>query len=547
MLKEKLTKTWRPLIIFLEVFGFSILVFSLYNLVFWERIYPGISVAGIPISGLKPEEAKVLISKSIAQPEKIILTYQDQIFEITLNAVDFSYDFSGSAYAAYRLDRTGNVFYDFAGRASAPLREKNIGLRINLNEEKLKQSLSVIAGQVSTEAIYPSASIVLGKVVVEKGTKGEELNTKKLRIIIGQSLAFAKGKPIVINTKVIDPTLTDEEVDSLRVRAENLVGKRLTLAFENDTFNLVADELFGFLDPKNEYQEEKITEYVLSLATNLNREPQNPTFVFQGGRVEEFAPAKDGIAIKEELLKEKIIGNLRTLETSDEKLVSVLIPSVKTSPSLKTEDVNNLGIKELIGRGTSRFRGSIAPRIFNISLAASRLNGVLIKPGEVFSFNQALGDISKFTGYKEAFIIKDGKTILGDGGGVCQVSTTFFRAVLGTGLPVVERRAHSYRVAYYEQDSAPGFDATIYAPTTDLKIKNDTPGHILIQAQFDRKNYTLVFEFYGTSDGRVAMTTKPITTNLVEPPEDRYQDDPTLPTGTVKQIDWKAWGGKNLV
>ncbi len=133
---------------------------------------------------------------------------------------------------------------------------------------------------------------------------------------------------------------------------------------------------------------------------------------------------------------------------------------------------------------------------------------------------------------------------MGDGGGVCQVSTTLFRAALKAGLPILQRQAHAYRVSYYEQDSPPGFDATVYDPTADLKIKNDTPAHILIQPTFDSKKMILTFDIYGTSDGRIATTSKPKITDQVAPPEDLYQNDPTLPAGTIKQIDWKAWGSK---
>jgi vancomycin resistance protein YoaR len=203
-----------------------------------------------------------------------------------------------------------------------------------------------------------------------------------------------------------------------------------------------------------------------------------------------------------------------------------------------------LGINELIGRGSSTFRGSISGRIYNIGLASSKFDGVLVAPGDVVSFNNIVGDISSLTGYKTAYVIKDGRTVLGDGGGVCQVSTTLFRAALDAGLPIVERRAHSYRVGYYEQDSGPGLDATVYAPTTDLKFKNDTPAYILIQTIYNAKNYSLVFEIYGTDDGRISNITKPVITSSSPPPDDLYIDDPSLPAGTIKQIDYKAWGAK---
>jgi len=250
------------------------------------------------------------------------------------------------------------------------------------------------------------------------------------------------------------------------------------------------------------------------------------------------------VSVLSEILAKDILAAFKLLEASEEKIANINVSVEIAEPAIKTEDINNLGIKELLGIGTSTFKGSIPGRIHNIELAASRLNGVLIAPGETFSFNEALGDVSRYTGYQSAYVIKDGKTILGDGGGVCQVSTTFFRAALDSGLPIVERRAHSYRVYYYEQDSGPGLDATVYAPTTDLKIQNDTLGHILIQSSTDTKNLALRFEFYGTSDGRVATTTKPVILNSIAPPEDLYQDDPTLASGVVKQTEHKAWGAK---
>ncbi|TSC54062.1 MAG: hypothetical protein LiPW16_168, partial [Microgenomates group bacterium LiPW_16] len=193
----------------------------------------------------------------------------------------------------------------------------------------------------------------------------------------------------------------------------------------------------------------------------------------------------------------------------------------------------------------SFFRGSIAARVHNISLATLQLNGLLIAPGEVFSFNKAIGEVSATTGYKQAYVIKEKKTVLDDGGGVCQVSTTFFRAALASGLPIEERQAHAYRVAYYEQGGfGPGLDATVYAPRVDLKIKNDTEAFILIQTRVDTKNAVLTFEFYGTSDGRKASIAKPRIWDQVPPPPDLYQDDPSLPKGQVKQIDFAATGLK---
>jgi len=216
----------------------------------------------------------------------------------------------------------------------------------------------------------------------------------------------------------------------------------------------------------------------------------------------------------------------------------------RTAPEVKTGDANNLGIKELIGRGESWFVGSITNRIYNLQKAAAEINGVLVAPGETFSFNQTVGDISSATGYRQAYIIKEGRTILGDGGGVCQVSSTLFRAVLSAGLPIEARTAHAFRVSYYEVKYQPGFDATVFQPEPDFKFRNDTQGHILIQTVYDEKTKYLAFEIYGTSDGRKVEISKARIWDVVAPPPDLYQDDPTLAVGVVREVEHKAWGAK---
>ena len=255
-------------------------------------------------------------------------------------------------------------------------------------------------------------------------------------------------------------------------------------------------------------------------------------------------PSKDGITLHQDKLAAEIQSGIDLLTQQSLKETAINIPIIKSPAAIRNEDVNNLGINTLLGKGVSNFKGSISNRVYNVNLAQSRFKGILIPPGEVASFNDILGDVSSFTGYKAAYVIKDGKTVLGDGGGVCQVSTTLFRALLAAGLPITERRAHAYRVGYYEQGFPPGLDATVYSPTTDLKFSNDTPAHILIQPSIDLNNLILTFEIYGTHDGRIATTTKPIISSQTAPPPDLYVDDPTLSAGIVKQIEHKAWGAK---
>jgi vancomycin resistance protein YoaR len=362
--------------------------------------------------------------------------------------------------------------------------------------------------------------------------------------VVERNLSFTNAENVNIPTENVDPTLSDPEVAMAKIRGEKYLGKSLSLKFESQNFDFNEKDVLDFINPAGGYNDVVLNDKVARIAEDIKRDPQNPKFEFNGIKATEFQPALDGITLENQKLKDLLVSSLDKLSESTDKNIAFDIPVTRTAPSVSTDQVNNLGIKELIGRGTSTYFHSIPGRVFNVNLAASRINGTLVKPGDTFSFNQTLGDVSKFTGYQEAYIISGGKTILGDGGGVCQVSTTLFRATLNAGLPIIERTAHAYRVGYYEQNSPPGLDATVYAPSPDFKFKNDTPGYILIEAKNNPKSYSLIFELYGTSDGRIATVSKPVTSNITPAPPTIYQDDPTLPAGTLKQTDFAAAGAK---
>ncbi len=312
----------------------------------------------------------------------------------------------------------------------------------------------------------------------------------------------------------------------------------LSLIFQSYTMGINLSSSYKF-------SEDKLYKKLDSLIEEINEKPTEAVFNFENGRVTEFKASSDGQEVNKEELNKQIISKAKMISNySAQKIVTIPIPVKILKPNLTTDKVNEMGIKELIGTGTSTFKGSIENRIYNINLAATRLNGVLIPPGEVFSFNNTIGDVSSLTGYKQAYVIQNGRTVLGDGGGVCQVSTTFFRALLNAGLPITERNQHAYRVSYYEQDSAPGVDAAIYTPNIDLKFKNDTGHHILVQTVIDNSEQRLTFMLYGTSDGRISEITTPVILSQTPAPEPKYEDDPNLPKGTVKQVDFAAAGAK---
>lgn len=294
------------------------------------------------------------------------------------------------------------------------------------------------------------------------------------------------------------------------------------------------------------YNENKSKKYISSISAQYNREPKNALFKIENGRVVAFREDKKGKKINETRFFSDIKKIINKLEESSYKphKEKIILSEDDIDADITLAQANDLGIEEFIAEGRSNYSGSIDSRIHNITLAASKFHGVIIPQGKELSFNEIVGDISINTGYKQAYIIKEGKTVLGDGGGVCQVSTTLFRAGLNAGLPITERHAHAYRVGYYENDSQPGFDATIYSPRVDLKIKNDTPADILIQTEIEEEKNLLYFRFYGKNDGRDVHTSDAVISDTAPPPPDIHEEDPTLPRGQTKQIDFAAPGAK---
>lgn len=291
------------------------------------------------------------------------------------------------------------------------------------------------------------------------------------------------------------------------------------------------------------YDDSHVKDFISVSEDKYNFPAENALFKFENGKVVSFKQEKKGLSIDSEKFLKEFKDNIKKIKENTYKKEIALTATI-INPEITLASSNNFGIEEEIATGKSDYTHSIPERVHNVILAASKFNGVLIPKNEVFSFNNTVGDISSQTGYQPAYIIKDGKTVLGDGGGVCQVSTTLFRAALNAGLPIVERHAHAYRVGYYENDAAPGLDATVFAPYVDLKIKNDTPAYILIETEIDKENNLLYFHFYGKKDGRKSQVGTFALWDIVPAPPPKYQDDPTLKRGVTKQIDFAAVGSK---
>lgn len=380
--------------------------------------------------------------------------------------------------------------------------------------------------------------------------------------------------------------LTKDEENHWLTQANKLVGEEITwqtAAIDNFIFSLDDQELITMLTTEGKIDANLLLTAINDLATEINRPPVNPVFEYNAETlvVNKFSPPVMGLELDVATTYDQAQTALNCLlgpslaenevwaskTTNDETEAVTIIDQEKnavknsvpeekdcqtnfeltmteTEPQTPLAATNNLGIKEEIGFGESYYYHSIAGRVANVALAGSRLNLALIAPGQEFSFNRQLGDISAASGYKNGYIIQGGRSVLAPGGGVCQVSSTLFRALLDSGVKITLRLPHAYRVSYYELSNDPGFDATVYAGNVDLRFVNDTAGYILIYVETDTANSYMSVRLYGTSDGRTTEIVDYQTYGASRAPAAQYIDDPSLPRGAVKQIDFAVGGMK---
>ncbi len=240
------------------------------------------------------------------------------------------------------------------------------------------------------------------------------------------------------------------------------------------------------------YRPAAIYAYLKNLSSQINVPVQEPLLEIKDGKVAQFTPPQDGLTADLYASTFAAIAALEGNRATSTLAVSTIYPTNSLAAT------NDYGINELVARGQSAFKGSPKNRRHNIQVGVSKVNGVLIAPGEEFSFNKYLGPVEESEGFLPELVIKRTGTVPELGGGLCQVSSTVFRAAINAGLPITQRRNHSYAVQYYAPQ---GTDATIYPGVIDLKFKNDTPGHLLLWAHFKDKD-TLIYELYGTKDTR---------------------------------------------
>lgn len=534
-----------------------------YQLVYAGRIFPGVSVAGVDLSGLTRDEAALKLNQTLSYPltGKVLFRDGEKAWVASPAELGMVFDPSSTAATAFQLGRSGGLFVSLSGQARALGGGIDIPPVILFDQRVAYQYLSQIAAQVDQPVTEASLHLEGANVVASPGQVGRELKIDATLIYLGAQLQSFTDGEVSLVIQEVQPQILD--VSAQADTARQVLSQPLTVTIPNsgegDPGPYVYDTqvlagLLGVQRVQNGSQTqvqvalnaEGLRSLLSPIKTQLDRPASNAKFIFNDETKQL------------DLMEDSKIGRVMDLDASIAAINDALLRGEHSVPLVIVEDQpkvsgsatgQELGITELISSETSYFYGSSEERIQNIQAAAARFHGIMVAPGETFSMGEAMGDVSLENGFAEALIIFGGRTIKGVGGGVCQVSTTLFRTVFNAGFPVVERYSHAYRVSYYEMTASgavdnrlAGLDATVYFPLVDFKFKNDSPYWILMETYVNAPGRSLTWKFYSTNDGRSVSwdTTGPI--NIVPAPPPLFEENPDLKKNEMKPVDYAANG-----
>jgi len=554
---------WEWLLLLVTIFLSLLIILAgvifLYDLHYKNKVFDGVRIGELSLAGKTQEQTKVLVQAKTDKlaDQGIEFYFKDKSY--LLEPIISAGESSGLAYELwqfepasiadelYHLGRSGSWWQNTKARINLFIFGSSGSIGYQFKEEETRSELQKKFRPFESPGKDASLVWKNGEFKISEEESGWVFDYQSALDKLKMDLAAIADNKIELNLRVDQPAVTKTEAEFLRGPAKEIIRLApVTLVFERPDYYqgrkkfmqtewpINQEQLKNWLKIKKDsagiylgINQEVAGEFLKKIAEAIDTPAQDARFEIKDGRVSEWQSSTDGFVLN----IEESGNQIEKLLIAEKAQKINLVLSVDKS-KITNNNVNDLGIQQLIGLGESNFSGSPKNRRHNISVGAESLNGLLVKPGEEFSLLAALGEINGETGYKPELVIKGDETIAEYGGGLCQISTTMFRLAINAGLPITQRRNHSYRVGYYEPA---GTDATIYSPWPDLKFVNDTGNYLLLQTRIEGDN--LIFEFWGTSDARTVETTKPVIYNITAPGEPKYMETGKLPVGEKKKIE----------
>lgn len=555
--KNKSNKWWLLLagvVAFFVVIAILVVVCIFFQLSYKYSFYPGTHLGAVNLQGMTREQALDAVEKVTDKIEK------DGMKVIYKGDGGINLDLTGAVSAEANPDLTRNIltfdnyktindiflighsnnfWQNLKDQWQILVQSKKLQASYFLDEAGLRQMLldNYSAREIKMDNAKPTITWQGNTyaIAISDEKSGKTFDYNKTVNEIKLNLSQLKNTPVTLDEKLAEPEITKVEISGLTSKIDYVLASSLPkFAYNSSTWSMDKKKLSAMLEFKKNGNEIVLgmnhdlfmTWFNTVVAVKTDVAAKNALIEMKDGQLQKISTNSDGLKADAEKAYADASASLFTAEWPVQVVVN------KIAPEVAVGDINDLGIKEIIGKGESNFAGSPSNRRHNIANGASKVHGILIKPGEEFSLIKTLGDVDGSTGYLQELVIKGNKTMPEYGGGLCQVGTTVFRAAMGSGLPITERRNHSYSVTYYLENGLPGVDATIYIPNPDVRFINDTGNYILIQAKIVGDKLT--FEFWGTKDGRTAERTKPKVWDYVSPPPMKTIETTDLAPGKKK-------------
>lgn len=533
---------WFPLVLAGGlVFLITIGLILAYEIWCADRIYPGVRVWGIPVGGMRLADAAWYLQENLTLPP-IQLVGPERVWNAPPADIGLRLAAEATAQAAFRVGRgpedgpITHLMLLLGGHSIAPI--------LSHDEAAARLYLQALAKDIDIPQVDASLTLQGLTPVASAARPGRAVDIEATLLALRQALQGPDPARVVLVVRELLPRVADAEM--ARLQAEQLLSAPLTLvlpephAGDPGPWSLAPEELARMLTPSVRdgrllltLDRESLRAYLETLAPPLAVGPVDARFHFdeRTGQLIPVAPSSPGRALDVEASLDAIRSAVESGRHEAALVLQVVPPRYPESVT-----AGELGIRKLVAVGDSYFIGSPSGRDHNIRLAAGKFDGLIIAPGETFSFNHYLGEATAEAGYDEAYVTMGEVLAIEVGGGICQVSTTAFRAALKGGYPITERWAHYHRVGYYElRGYGPGLDATVYAPQVDFQFVNDRPTALLIETDVEEDTHRLIFRFYSTDDGRRVEIRGPVVTDETEPGPPIYQLDESMAPGTVKE------------
>lgn len=581
MQQDQIQRRPRLGFVFTLIILLGLLLLAAVSIVAWyqwrynDKVYPGVSVAGMPLGDLTSTEAAGAIADALNPypgPE-ITLRFEDRTWVLRAEHVGVSVDAGATAAAAFAVGRAGlsstlngSVVDLFTGLRNDMLVQwealrDGIELQpiLQYNGDLLSTTVQDIANEVNLASVEGRLNIAGLEVSGMPGQVGRTVDVEATRQTLSTLARRGLGGFVELVVEEKRPAILS--VERAVEKAKTVLGRSFILTADTVdgvqrysadaaqvrqwfTLSPVTGE-DGIVDLEVSLDREQVTAFIAEIAGPLKREAFDATLDWDAaaGKVVVLEPSQKGQEVDVEAgvaAVETALSEPPAIGADGAMAMQQITLTVATIlPKVDSERVAELGIVELVSEGTTSFKGSPAERVHNIVTAADKFQHVVVAPGEEFSFNRNVGSVSAANGFIDALVIAGDRTAVGIGGGVCQVSTTAFRAAFWGGFPMVERWAHGYVVSWYGE---PGMDASIFTPNVDFRFRNDTEHFILIKSAVNKAQGKITFFIYGTKPNRQVEMTGPVISNRQPAPAPLYQEDATLKTGQIKQIDWAKEG-----